>query len=527
MRKGAGPWTAAGNSRTVAKVANSSRKDEESDQEEVEILVEEIEVVSSAPQQGRGTAAAGSSGTQYHKPPYPHHHQRSSSPSSSTHHPQYSTPGGFYIAGAWTKAGIGSCIHVKGNKNRESILFDCGVVDEQTYAASHVFISHGHVDHIGALILHARARSLGTNTCKYYIPATAMEPLAQAVAAFSVLDGKEIQADIIPVVPGDSIVVNPNCTVKVFPTLHRVPSQGYALYSTKKGSLLPQYRNRPHQEIKALKQQGVEIMAPAEEALELVYTGDTIFEGLKQSSFVFDAPMLITELTYLDKDTSAAVKYGHIHISDIVDNWQLFNNQYVVFCHISPRYNPASRIIAILRSELPEELQDKVLVNLRSFGEKANVTKILRDVSLTDNNRQIGWGWAQQLPRNAHSVSSHHSGHRFHRNVISDGGDRRHNQGGRGHSTDTKHISRDFSQARIAGDSTNNSTTVSTVADLQHIHFGNSERGSMLYRRSYSDEPVRNFSQPPAASRSESKSRETDKAPYKKPKNKHLPSEES
>jgi ribonuclease Z len=315
-----------------------------------------------------------------------HHNQAQTQP--------HCTPGGYYIAGAWTKAGIGSCVQIKG-RNKENLLFDCGVTEDQTYNADHVFISHGHVDHIGAVVMHARGRFRDT-PCKYYVPAKAVEPLTAAFVAFAELDDKDIPAEIIAVSPGDVINVSPTCCVKAFQTVHRVPSQGYALFSRSKGGLLPEYRHKRGAEIRALKQQGHTIVGPPVETLEVVYTGDTTFEGLLRNNFVFSAPMLIMELTYLDGDSTAAVKYTHVHISDIVNNWEMFQNQFVVFVHISPRYNPASRVIAILRSELPVELQSKVLVNLKSFGERNAVNKILRDVSLEGCNRQVGWAWGTQ-----------------------------------------------------------------------------------------------------------------------------------
>ncbi len=41
----------------------------------------------------------------------------------------------FRVAGAWTKAGVASCIHVKSPQLPEGILLDCGVLHSQTYAA--------------------------------------------------------------------------------------------------------------------------------------------------------------------------------------------------------------------------------------------------------------------------------------------------------------------------------------------------------------------------------------------------------
>lgn len=47
----------------------------------------------------------------------------------------------------------------------------------QALDADHVFISHSHIDHIGALLSHARARTLGNKPARYYVPEEAVEPL--------------------------------------------------------------------------------------------------------------------------------------------------------------------------------------------------------------------------------------------------------------------------------------------------------------------------------------------------------------
>jgi ribonuclease BN (tRNA processing enzyme) len=58
-----------------------------------------------------------------------------------------------------------------------------------------------------------------------------------------------------------------------------------------------------------LKAEGVDIMTEETAEVELVYTGDTTFEGLcrPELDFVFKAEILIMEVTYLDGDEQKAV----------------------------------------------------------------------------------------------------------------------------------------------------------------------------------------------------------------------------
>ena len=103
-----------------------------------------------------------------------------------------------------------------------------------------------------------------------------------------------------------------------------------------------------------------------------MYTGDTTFPGLLSASpknaFIFSTHTLIMELTYLDGDRSKAEEYGHVHIQDIIDNAELFENvTSIIFVHLSAKYS-MSRAIKLLRDQLPARLVDKVQVSLHSFG---------------------------------------------------------------------------------------------------------------------------------------------------------------
>eukprot|EP01038_Epipyxis_sp_PR26KG_P010091 gene10091-13563_t len=136
------------------------------------------------------------------------------------------------ITGAWTKAGVSSCVKVEGIHRKEDvILLDCGFYDTETLSAKIVLVSHGHMDHVGACISHARARALSASPATYYVPMHILEHLNNAKSAFEFMDGSPIPMNIVAVSPGDCISLTPRIKCVVIPTTHRVPSQGYALYS--------------------------------------------------------------------------------------------------------------------------------------------------------------------------------------------------------------------------------------------------------------------------------------------------------
>ena len=61
------------------------------------------------------------------------------------------------------------------------------------------------------------------------------------------------------------------------------------------------------------RKQGVDVSL-SHERVEVVYTGDTVMDGLVSQPMVWEAGLLIMEVTYLDGDGRAAAKNFHIHV---------------------------------------------------------------------------------------------------------------------------------------------------------------------------------------------------------------------
>lgn len=329
------------------------------------------------------------------------------------------SPGGFKICGAWTQAGFASCIQVKGSSKNDDILFDCGVFERETLTAKFVFITHGHVDHVGAAVQHARAKHLSGNSSTYFVPAEVADHLREAHSLYEKLDGHPFDMKIETITPGEKVQINSQTHVVAFKTVHRVPSQGYAIVKKVYGKILAQYQHLSGPEIGELKRSGVQVRGEDTEAVEVVYTGDTVFEALllPENVFVFSSPVLIMELTYLDGDKERATGHGHVHIADVIENAAVFQNQAIIFCHISSRYSPSSKVISLLKGQLPGVVADRAFVSLRSFGCRDNLTPLGR-VSLEGRDREVGWGWArfsrvdQRSPHGMGSSSSTGQGRR-------------------------------------------------------------------------------------------------------------------
>lgn len=317
--------------------------------------------------------------------------------------PQLSS--GLHIKNAWTAAGVSSFVHVVDDRKRFNILFDCGSIEPGTLQASHVFCSHGHLDHIGACVTHARARALSQGPGNYYVPSNCVEALLTLKRACEALDESEIHMNIFGIEPGQRVQVHPRFFVDAFPTTHRVHSLGYAVFYQEDPQVLPQYRGLDRHYLASLRQETGVQTHTVETNLHLVYTGDTTFAGLLSPAtrFIFQAPILIMEMTYLDRSNgrsyAKALEYGHVHIEDVIQNESWFTHvQCLVLVHLSMKYSPAKRGLALLQEHIPSSLRHKTVVCAKALG----TTSIYSALDLIDEEPRPGDGWTRS-PRTVHN----------------------------------------------------------------------------------------------------------------------------
>ncbi|KAJ8524129.1 hypothetical protein ON010_g16989 [Phytophthora cinnamomi] len=172
-------------------------------------------------------------------------------------------------------AGIESCCYV----DAVDVAFDLGCLVGRVVSKSHVFITHGHVDHINALVAHAARRALQKQKpAQYFVPAHLVPHLESILQSTAAMQGDDpFPARLVPLQAFDEVHVSPKYMVRAVPTTHRVPSLGYILFE-KRNRLKPEYRHLPGPEIAALKRAGQAITS-AELVPEIAYTGDTTIEA--------------------------------------------------------------------------------------------------------------------------------------------------------------------------------------------------------------------------------------------------------
>lgn len=222
-----------------------------------------------------------------------------------------------------------------------------------------VLLSHGHLDHVGAITQHAARRALmKMPEGIYLVPAAIHEAIERLFNAAGELDGHAIPRRIVPLEPEQDYELSGGRFVRPFRTFHRVPSQGYTIWE-RRHRLRAEFRRLPSVELARLRRQGVVLDEPHEVPV-LSFTGDTRIEVIEQTPELGAVDTLILETSFLDQRVSVteARAMGHVHLDEVIARHELFNGRDVVFSHFSARYGAPDIHQALTR--LPDSLRPRV-----------------------------------------------------------------------------------------------------------------------------------------------------------------------
>jgi len=242
------------------------------------------------------------------------------------------------------------------------LLFDAGASPRSLAAIDTILLSHGHVDHAGALpaLLGIRALHGKTKPPRIVMPAEIVDDLLAALASLSRLQRWPLDIEAIGMNPGDELALRPDLAIRAVRTFHPVPSLGYIVVR-KVAKLKPELHGLPGPEIAARRRAGEEVNA-YEERLELAYATDTLVSVLDHAPALLKTRVLIVEATFLDtRKTLEAARAGcHIHLDEIIERADKFENEHVVLMHFSQLYRP-DEVAAILDARLPAHLRKRVI----------------------------------------------------------------------------------------------------------------------------------------------------------------------
>jgi ribonuclease Z len=239
------------------------------------------------------------------------------------------------------------------------VVFDAGIAHRAFAATEHLFLSHAHADHAGALFALLGIRGLmGKPPPNLYFPKAIEEPLLETLFLQSKLQRYDLTVVPHAMTPGDTATLRADLHVRAFRTHHVVPSLGYELFRPVV-RLKSEYRALPGAEIAQLRKAGADIFDHAEQLL-FAYATDTLPRVLETHPSILRAAVLALECTFLDdrKKRDAARRGCHVHLDDLLEMMPDFQNERVVLMHFSQLYKP-SDVRRILRERLPAEWRER------------------------------------------------------------------------------------------------------------------------------------------------------------------------
>ena len=125
--------------------------------------------------------------------------------------------------------------------------------------------------------------------------------------------------------------------------------------------LRPEYQGFARQDLQRMREkEGIEITHPVDTP-EVVFTGATRIDELAREEVVRKARLLIMEVTFLDDRVSVDLSRakGHVHLDEVIERADLFENEAILFTHFSARYRP-EEVRSILAERLPDGLRERV-----------------------------------------------------------------------------------------------------------------------------------------------------------------------
>ncbi|MBM3999386.1 MAG: metal-dependent hydrolase [Planctomycetes bacterium] len=238
--------------------------------------------------------------------------------------------------------------------------FDLGCQPWDFMGTGTWFVSHAHLDHIAALPVYvARRRMMKMDPPVIYLPMHAVDPVHRLLRVVTRLDRGRAPCDLIGLNAGDEVELSRELVVTASPTRHTVPSLGYVVWDRRR-KLRPEFASLTGDRIRDLRLAGTAVTEERRVPL-VAYLGDSAPEGLDGCPAMFQAKVLISEMTFVARGhrREKIHKHGHMHLDDYLDRRDRFENERIVAGHFSTRYHDR-QIATLVRAAIPDMLDGRL-----------------------------------------------------------------------------------------------------------------------------------------------------------------------
>ena len=238
--------------------------------------------------------------------------------------------------------------------------FDLGAQPWSFMGTGTWFVTHTHLDHVAALPVYvARRRMMKMDPPTIYLPEAAVEIVERILKLFTRLDRGRMPCRLLPIRPGDEIEISREHVVTVSATKHTVPSLGFVVWERRK-KLKAEYQSLAGEQIRDLRLAGTEV-TEERRVPRVAYLGDSSPEGLDACPAMYEAQVLITELTFVAPGhrKDKIHKFGHMHLDDLIQRRDRFHNELIIASHFSTRYH-VQQIRQYVAQALPDMLEGRL-----------------------------------------------------------------------------------------------------------------------------------------------------------------------
>ena len=235
------------------------------------------------------------------------------------------------------------------------VCFDIGRAPYFCLTSNIVCLTHGHMDHLAGLAYYLSQRYFqGMKPGTVLLPRQLVDPVDQMLRCWRGIERQNTPYKLVPMSPGSTYEVRRDFVIRAFETHHGGTSLGYSLVSVRE-KLKQEYFGRPGPELAQLRKSGVEIQYRLEVPL-VAFLGDTAFGRVFEEPDVVNAEVLLTEVTFFEKDHKSRAKHGkHLHVDQFAELvLPNLKNQQIIVTHVSRRTG-VRKAKAILKKRVPEE----------------------------------------------------------------------------------------------------------------------------------------------------------------------------
>ncbi len=238
--------------------------------------------------------------------------------------------------------------------------FDAGAQPWSFMSTPTWFISHAHLDHIASLPVYiARRRMMKMEPPKIYLPAVAVEPMQKILRLFTRLDRGRMPCELIPIEAGSEIELSREHVVTVSASKHTVPAFGFVVWERRR-KLKAEFQGLAGPQIRDLRLGGTDVTEEKRVA-RFAYLGDSAPEGLDNCPAMYEAHVLVMEMTFVAAShrKDKIHKFGHIHLDDVLERRDRFQNELIIASHFSTRYT-SKRIRDVVHRVVPDMLDGRL-----------------------------------------------------------------------------------------------------------------------------------------------------------------------